>query len=428
MGVKMKLTVNKTESLNGEVQIPSSKSHTIRAVVIASLAEGTSKIVRPLKSNDTKAAYDACIALGAKIDDKENEWLVTGFDKVPKKPEEELNLLNSGTSMNLVSGVCALGNFEVILTGDESLQSRPIQPLLSALNNLGASALSVNNDGNPPIRIEGKITGGKTNIDGMNSQYVSSLLISCPLAEEDTEIEVTNLHEKPYLEMTLKWLDEQGIQYEKNDELSYFKVKGQQSYKAFEKTIPADWSSAAFPICAALITNSDVLIKGLDINDSQGDKGIIDVLKQMGANIEVEESGIRVKESQLKGIAIDLNAMPDALPALAVVSCFAEGETIINNVSQARIKETDRIRAMAIELRKLGANVEEFSDGMVIRKSNLKGTKLRGYKDHRIVMALSLAGLAAEGKTEITTAESISVTFPTFVEQMKKLGAQFELV
>lgn len=424
----MKLIVKKTEKLEGEIEIPSSKSHTIRSVIFASLADGTSKVLRPLESEDTLAAFEVCKDLGAEITKEEGAWVVKGFNKKPKNPNKVLDFKNSGTSLRLISSIVALGDFEVELDGDESLRTRPMQPLLSALNNLGAEALSDKNDGKCPIKIKGPLQGGKTVVGGVSSQFVSSLLITCPLLEQDTEIEVVGISEIPYIKMTLQWLDEQKIKYEKSEDLTKYKIKGNQSYNSFEKTVPADWSSAAFPICAAVITNSNVLIKGLDIDDVQGDKGIIDVLKQMGADITVEDSGIRVKGSQLKGTTIDLNNMPDALPALSVVACFAEGETIIKNVSQARIKETDRIKAMATELRKMGAIVEEFPDGMIIRKSQLKGVKLRGYKDHRIVMALSLAGLTVDGKTQITTAEAVNVTFPSFVETMKKLGAQFELV
>jgi len=423
----MKLTIKKTEKLEGEILIPSSKSHTIRAVVFASLAEGTSKIIRPLESEDTLAAYDACRTLGAEITKEGDAWIVKGFDKKPKNPGKVLDMKNSGTSLRLISSVVALGDFEVELDGDESLRTRPMQPLLTALNKLGAEALSVKNNGKCPIKIKGPLIGGKTEVSGISSQFVSSLLIISPLLKLGSTIEVIGVNEAPYINVTLHWMDEQKIKYEKKDDLTYFKIKGNQQYTHFEKIIPADWSSAAFPICAAVITNSNVLVKGLDINDVQGDKGIINILMKMGANITIEKDGIRVKGGSLKGYMIDLNSMPDALPALSVLACFAEGETILRNVSQARIKETDRIKAMATELRKMGADVEEFPDGMIIRKSKLKGVKVRGYKDHRIVMALSLAGLASEGKTQITTAEAINVTFPSFVDSMKKLGAQLEL-
>jgi 3-phosphoshikimate 1-carboxyvinyltransferase len=426
----MKLIVEKTEKLEGEITIPSSKSHTIRAVIIGSLAEGTSKILNPLKSDDTMAAVNACKALGAKINmENEKEWVIEGFNHNPQSRGEILSMANSGTSLRLMSGIiAALCDFEVQLEGDESLSARPIQPLLKSLNELGAEALSINNDGCCPIKIKGKMQGGNTEITGITSQYISSLLLACPLLEGETKITVVKPHELPYIKMTLKWLDEQGIKYEASEDLTQFKVYGNQKYKAFEKTIPADWSSAAFPLVAAAITQSDVLLKGLDINDVQGDKEIIDHLKKMNADISVEEGGIRIKGKPLQGCELDLNNTPDALPALSVLGCFAEGTTTLINVAQARIKETDRIKVMAEELGKMGADIKEREEGLIIHKSALKGSKARGRNDHRIVMALSLAGLIAEGKTDITTAESVNVTFPDYVQSMKSLGAKMEVL
>jgi len=426
----MKLIVEKTEKLEGEITIPSSKSHTIRAVLIASIAEGTSKIKNPLSSADTMAAVEACKALGAKINtSKKEEWIVEGINYTPKNPGKALNMANSGTTLRLLSGIlAALCDFEVQLEGDESLSSRPMQPLLKSFNQLGAEALSVNNNGYLPIKIKGKMLGGETEIMGITSQYPSSLLLACPLLEQDTTIIVSKPTELPYIKMTLKWLDVQDIKYEASEDLTKFKVFGNQKYKAFEKTIPADWSSAAFPIVAAAITQSNVLITGLDINDTQGDKAIIDYLKKMGADISVEEQGIRIKEKQLQGCELDINNTPDALPALSVLGCFAEGTTTLINVAQARIKETDRIKVMAEELAKMGADIKEREEGLIIHKSSLKGSKVRGHNDHRIVMALSLAGLIAEGKTEVTTAEAVEVTYPTYIKSMSSLGAKFEVV
>ncbi|HXK45430.1 MAG TPA: 3-phosphoshikimate 1-carboxyvinyltransferase, partial [bacterium] len=244
----MNLKINKTQCLNGIAVIPASKSHTIRAVVIASLAAGNSRIINPLDSLDTMAAVNACRNLGANIHTEKNCWTVTGFGKHPRNPEKILDLQNSGTSFNLICGVSCLGNFEVILDGDNSLRSRPVEPLLAALRNLGASALSINNNGKPPVKIKGPFSGGKTSVSGINSQFVSSLLISTPLAPEDTEIAVNNLCEEPYVRMTLRWLDEQKIRYNKTEDLTHFYVFGNQQYHPFEKVIPGDWSSATFPL------------------------------------------------------------------------------------------------------------------------------------------------------------------------------------
>jgi 3-phosphoshikimate 1-carboxyvinyltransferase len=420
----MNIIVQHTKELRGQLLIPGSKSHTIRALVIGALADGVSIIDNPLDSADTRAALNACENLGADIEISEDRWIITGFGGIPSRPKSGLiYLANSGTSLNLTCGVASLGNFEIILDGDESLRSRPVQPLLDALMQLGAEAVSMRGNGNPPVRIKGPIRGGKTTVNGISSQFVSSLLISTPLTKNDTEISVINLHESPYVEMTLKWLDCLGIKYEADPDFTRFYIPGKQRYRAFEKTIPADWSTATFPFVAAAITKSDVLIAGLDINDVQGDKRIIDYLKIMGAHISMENSGIRVIGDKLCGATIDLNFTPDALPALAVLGCAAEGETRLVNVAQARIKETDRIRVMAEELSKMGADIKELEDGLVVRKSALKGTLVDGHYDHRVVMALALAGLIAEGTTIVTTAESAGVTFPGFVQMMRTLGA-----
>lgn len=430
----MNLTVNKTEKLSGIIEIPSSKSHTIRAIVIASLADGTSKIVNPLFSEDTKAAINGCKALGAKISQEKNTIIVEGFNGIPKEPKEKLDMLNSGTSINLLTSVAALGNFKVILDGDSSLRKRPVQPLLDALKNIGVRAKSINNNNCPPIEIQGPINGGETEVNCKSSQYLSSLLISCPLIKNETMIHAKNVCEVPYIKMTLKWLDEFKIRYE-NKNLEHFKIYGGQKYNSFNKTIPSDWSSAAFPICAAAITQSDVTIKGLDINDTQGDKKIVDYLKKMGADIEIinnKGNGAKINEikvigTQLKGKEIDLNETPDLLPVMAVVACFAKGETRLTNVAHARIKETDRIRVMHDELKKMNADISEMGDGLIIKRNPLKGALVNGHSDHRVVMALSLAGLIAEGKTVVNTAESVSVTYPNYFESMKALGADFEV-
>ncbi|MCM8829730.1 MAG: 3-phosphoshikimate 1-carboxyvinyltransferase [Candidatus Omnitrophica bacterium] len=420
----MDIIVKQTKKLRGEVTIPGSKSHTIRGVVIGTLAGGTTKLINPLISEDTLASVQGCRHLGAKIDTSGMDWIIEGTGGRIHKPEEPLYLGNSGTSLNLLTGVASLGKFDVILDGDESLRTRPVQPLLDALNKLGVYGISLMGNGKPPVKIKGEIQGGKTEVNGISSQFVSSLLISTPLAKRDTEIRVVNIHEVPYIEMTLRWLDERGIVYERNSDYTYFKVKGNQRYNAFKKVIPADWSSATFFLVAGVITkDSDILLRGLDVNDVQGDRMVIEYLKKMGADIRIERDGIRIKGGRLKGTELDLNNTPDALPAMAVCGCFAEGTTKIYNVAHARIKETDRIKVMAEELSKMNARIEETYDGLIIYHSNLKGTEVNGHYDHRIVMALSLAGLIAEGTTKITTAEAVSVTFPNFIELMKKIGA-----
>lgn len=418
--------VVKASALKGSIDIPASKSHTIRAVVIASLAKGTSRIVSPLDSGDTRSAVKACRALGADIKTG-NEWVITGCGGNPTLRESPVDVGNSGTSLRLVTSIAALQEEEVVFDGDDSLRTRPLQPLLGALNDLGAHATSLNNNGCCPVRVRGKMGGGSTQVSGVTSQYLSSLLISTPLVTAETEIRVVDLHERPYVEMTLGWLDEQQIRYQREG-WECFRVPGGQGYHSFDKRVPGDFSSATFPLCAAVVTPSHLVLKGLSMNDTQGDKAVIGMLESMGARIQVTGEGVLVTASELVGCELDLNNTPDALPALAVVGCYAQGQTVLKNVAQARIKETDRIAVMAKELSKMGAAVEEMDDGLIIQESKLKGAKVQGYHDHRVVMALSLAGMMAEGETEIDTAESIDITFPGYVEKMSRAGALMRLV
>jgi 3-phosphoshikimate 1-carboxyvinyltransferase len=418
----------KRSALAGDIRIPPSKSHTIRAAVFAGLARGTSVIHGPLKSDDTLACLNALRQLGTEVTEDDN-WTIRGFNGRPRVPDAALDVKNSGTSLRFLSAVAALADGEIEITGDASTQTRPMEPLLNALRSLGAvMAESKKKNGRAPLTVRGRAAGGMASVDGVTSQFISALLIIAPLLKRNSQLKVVKLNERPYIEITLYWLRKLGIEFTKKGR-NNFNVTGGQTYYPFERAIPADFSSATFPLVGALITEgSDVLLKGLDMTDPQGDKKIIEIVKEMGGQVEAESGGVRVKFSELEGDEIDLNEMPDALPALAVLGCFAEGETKLVNVPQARLKETDRIKVMAGELRKMGADVEELKDGLAVRKSALTGAKVNGHGDHRVVMALALAGLAAEGETEITTAESASVTFPGFRESMQALGAAIEEV
>lgn len=417
----MKLIVEPSR-LEGEVLVPASKSHTIRALVIASLAEGVSHISNPLDSLDTQAAINACRALGARVAPGD-VWEVVGVGGNPEPPANVIDVMNSGTTLYFMLSAAALIEGAAVLTGDASILSRPAQPLLDALGELGAEAFSTRGNGCPPFVVRGPMKGGKTRLRAVSSQFLSSLLLSCPLAQGQTEIEVVELNEAPYVRMTLDWLGRRGIEYEER-ELKWFRIPGTQQYHGFQRQVPGDFSSATFFLAAAAITDSDVRLLGLDMDDAQGDKEVVHMLEAMGASVVVGTNEIRIHRGEVKGGEFDLNATPDALPAMAVAASLAEGETRIVNVPQARLKETDRIAVMAAELAKMGAKIEEREDGLVIQGGTLRGAQVDGHHDHRVVMALAVAGLAARGTTVIDTAEAAAVTFPNFVELMKKLGAR----
>lgn len=420
----MKIT-STGSTISGEIHIPASKSHTIRAVAFAAVAEGVSTLRNPLMSDDARSAIFGAQEMGAKVD-QGNDWIITGIGGAPGEYCKSINVGNSGTSLRILTALCALAGHPVAFDGDKSIRTRPMMPLLSALESLGATIIE-SATGKCPFTIKGPIRGGKTTVSGVSSQFLTALLIACPLAPHDTEIVVENLNEKPYVEITLDWLKKMNIRFEQKG-LEWFKIFGNQHYKAFDRLVPADFSSATFPLCAAAITNSELLIRGLDFNDFQGDKAVFGYFEKMGAQIRHVPEGVVVKSQGLKGADIDMNATPDALPAMAVAGCFAEGTTRLLNVPQARIKECDRIAAMAAELSKMGAKIEELEDGLIIHQSNLHGAEVHGYDDHRIVMALSIAGMGAKGQTIVDTAESASVTFPSFVESMRATGANLELL
>ena len=424
----MKLVVEKSR-LKGTAAIPASKSHTIRAVAIASLAAGESLIRNPLDSSDAQAAVTCYRALGAKIDTTDPKlWKVSGTGGHIAGPEEIIDVGNSGTTLRIAMGSAALAgpDEKTTFTGDEQIRSRPVGPLMDSLNDLGATVVSLKNNGKAPVEITGTLAGGQTTIAASTSQYLSSLLLCTPLAAGDTEINVTLLNEPGYVQMTLDWLDKQQIEYE-NLQMRRFTIKGHQSYKAFEAAVPADFSSATFFLCAAALVAEEVTLLGLDFADSQPDKAVVDYLQAMGADIEIKADSITVKASSLRGAEIDMNQTPDALPAMAVTAAFAEGTTKLFNVPQARSKETDRIQCMAEELKKMNIEVEELPDGLIIRHSQPRPAHLHGRADHRIVMALSLAGLALDEPCVIDTSEAINVTFPSYVELMKSIGANMEM-
>ena len=424
----MQLIVHKSQ-LAGKVAVPASKSHTIRAVAIASLAEGASILKNPLVSADTQAAVDCYRSLGADIvTTNPRQWTVKGTSGIIRSHEQTIDVCNSGTTLRLAMGSAALAEQArtTTFTGDAQIRNRSVAPLMASLNELGAKCVSLRNNGKAPVKVTGRLKGGKTSIAAISSQYLSSLLLCTPLAERDTEIDVTLLNEPGYVRMTFDWLDKQRIEYE-NLHFKKIRMRGKQHYKGFDITIPADFSSATFFLCAAALVADELTLTGLDFSDSQPDKAVVDYLKAMGADIMVGGNLVTVKAAPLKGIEIDINSTPDALPAMAVTAAFAEGTTKLLNVPQARGKETDRIACMAQELKKMGIDAEELPDGLIVHHGKPRAARLDGRCDHRIVMALSIAGLAADGDYTIDTAEAMSVTCPRYVELMRSVGANMSL-
>lgn len=393
----------------------------MRALLFAMLARGKSVLTNLLPSPDM---VRTCRLLGAQIEEHPDRLEISGLDGKLNGAEDVIDAGNSGLILRLVGAVAALSSKPIVLTGDDSIRTnRPVIPLLEGLNQLGATAFSLRGNGKAPILVKGPFKSNRAEIEGMDSQPVSGLLIASAFASAPIEIFVSNPGELPWVALTLDWLDRFEIAYESRNG-NYYRLMGNASIEGFSYHVPGDFSSLAFPLAAAILTDSEVRFDNLDFQDPQGDKELILILRQMGARIETEERAVHVKKgSALQGIKIDVNSCIDALPILAVMGCFAEGETELVGGAIARSKECDRISAIASELKKMGAYIEEREDGLLIRRSFLKGSAVQSCRDHRIALALAVAALAARGETVIEDVACVSKTFPEFQQQMQALGA-----
>jgi 3-phosphoshikimate 1-carboxyvinyltransferase len=330
---------------------------------------------------------------------------------------------NSGTTLFLALAAAALGADPVRFDGDSQIRRRSAAPLLKALAGLGVRTES--EEGCAPITVRGPWKGGRVSVECPTSQYLSALLIAAPLAPRGTltELEIPLLNERPYVEMTLAYLDAQAVPCGRADDFSWFRIPGGAAYRPQNGPVPGDFSSAAFPAAAAAISGGSLTLLGLENDDTQGDRAFFRVLEQMGCVVRREASPpvLRVeRHGPLRGGEFDLNATPDMLPACAVLAAFARGDTALVNAAHARIKETDRIAVMAAELGKLGVKVTERPDGLVIHGAGrIGGGAVDSRGDHRIAMAFAAAALGAEGPVEIDGAQCAAVTYPGFLELLE---------
>lgn len=430
----MRVQVRPSE-LKGTLQVPGSKSHTIRCAVLSSLAEGESVIKNPLASGDGLSSLRAARSFGIAIEEKEDGWLVQGSGGHLSLPQNCIDTGNSGTTTCFFTSVASLVDGYTVITGDEQIRRRPIKILVDALNTLEAKAfLTRPNQAAPPVVVRGLLKGGSVTIDGFNSQYVSSLLLSSALAERSTVLTVRNALEKPYVRMTLDWMRRFGVEVANDHDCEHFVLEGGQNYHSPGMCIvPADWSAVAFPLVAASITNSSLTLVGLDFADSQGDKRVVHILRDMGAQISAdEEAGTLFVEGGKPlrgGLVIDLGDIPDALPALVVAATQAEGVTTFTNLAHVRIKETDRVQEMYEKLTSLGCDVRIDSDSLTVYgPCKIKGGEVSSSDDHRIAMALVCAGLAAQEELTITSIECADVSFPRFFEKLMACGADLKLI
>ena len=420
----MNLVVGPSPNIHGTVRIPPNKSHSFRALIMAGLAEGASHIHAPSVSNDWMRGIEALEMFGVEVTPKAHDvWEVVGSGGVLTVPDDTIDCGNSGIILRFFMALASCCEGHTVLTGDDSLRHlRLCQPLIDALNSLGAWAVSTKGDGHAPVVVRGRLKGGRAEIDGIDSQPVSALLIAAALGDAPTELVVHRPGEKPWVGVTLDWLDRCGVDYS-NENYELYRIRGRSRWEGFEARIPLDWSAALYPIAAAVLTeDSEVRLPGMDFSDCQGDKGVVDVLREMGADITIEDDVVTARSSTLTGRTIDCNDFIDQFMLLAVVGACAEGETVLTNAEVCRHKECDRIAEMHKALTAMGASVQERPDGLVIRTSALRGAELDSRADHRMVMTLAIAALVASGQTSITNIECVKKTFPDFVGQMQGIG------
>lgn len=431
----MDIISQKTQKARGGIlTAPPSKSHSVRAILIAALAEGRSRLREVLDADDSHSAIEAARGLGAEVTVTKGENLeleIKSRGIRAYKGGADLFTGDSGITTRFLLPMLGLGTGEGLSTVDcgAQMRERPIRPLVAALRALGMKIEEGDSKEGYPLRVSGRLEGGAAEVSGLTSQYISALLLSLPLAPKDSHVAVRDLRERPYVEMTLDWLRRGNIHYEqeRQDGSDIFHIRGGQHYEPLNISIPADFSSASYMIAGAVLVPGKTTIRGLLEDDSQGDKALIDLAKRMGAKIEWSGGALLVEGGYpLRGIDIDCSDIPDLLPTLAILGTHAAGTTRLMNVPQARIKETDRIASMAAGLRAMGAEIEELPDGLVIRESALHGNTVDGKGDHRTVMALALAGLIADGTTVISSGEAIRKTFPGYVEVMQSLGANIK--
>lgn len=389
--------------IDGTVLLPPSKSAAHRALICSFLAGGGE--VSPLiESKDMLATVSAIRAL--------------------ENGENTINCIESGSTLRFMIPIAAALGRAVTFVGEGKLPERPIGEYLRLLPEHNVECRT---DGGLPLSIEGQLVGGRFEIAGdISSQYITGLLLALPLLEDDSEIVLTTeLESKPYVNMTIKVMADYGVEVAQTEN-GYF-IKGRQKYIPRDYSVEGDWSQAAFYAVAGALFGR-VEMTGVDFNSMQGDKQIADIIERFGARVERGENSLTVYKSNLKGVEIDAADIPDMVPALAVLGAYADGTTVIKGAHRLRLKESDRIESVTYNLKKSGADITPTPDGMIIKHSTLKGAELKGFNDHRIVMAMTVAATGAQGESIIDDAQSINKSYPAFFDDYNKLGGKANVI
>ena len=411
--------------LNGKIICPSNKSYTHRAIFLAALSDGKSIVKKILRSNDTLATISACRGFGIEVEEVEDK--VTINNTIDSTVENSMiDAENSGTTIRIAIAIAALSGGNTILTGDESLRKRPMQPILDSLETMGVKTKS--HDGKPPIHINGKIEGTEISIKGdISSQFISALMIIAPRLPEGLTINVEGeLVSKPYVDLTIAIMKKFGVEVKTEEKYKKYQI-AHQIYKSTTFSIPSDFSNLALLLSANVLLGDGLTIE-INLGDMpQGDEAIVDILEKLGVNVTLEDEIITTKSPiLLKGGKFDLSDTPDLLPAIAILALKSEKPIELFNVKHARYKETDRISVMSRELKKIGLVVEEKEDGMILRKEEeVHSAELNSENDHRLFMAFSIVGMFV-GECTVSDPDAVKVSYPEFISDMKKVGADFK--
>lgn len=422
--------------VGGAVTAPPSKSYTHRAIIVASLAHGSSIIKNVLFSDDTLYTLAACKAFGASIRIRGTTVTIDGFDGQPHPPKDKRPIFcgESGTTARLIASVAALCPDWVMIDGDSRLRQRPIKTLLDALASWDAQIEYAKDEGYLPLRIKScGLTGGKLAVSArVSSQFISSLLIVAPYGQQDTYIHMKGNRSVPYIDITLDIMKSFGVRAARrplaNLQENTLHVGYNQKYQAREYTVEGDYSSASYFFAAAAVTGSSVTVTGLDPDSAQGDKAMLTILERMGCSIKKNDRSTTVVGKNLRGITQDMGSIPDIVPTIAAVAPYAKTPTRITNISHLRQKETDRIEAVAKELRNMKAEVETTDDSITVFPSQLHGAAINTYNDHRIAMSFAVAALGALEPVFIRDSDVISKSYPDFWEDFKKIGGKIQFM
>ena len=402
----------------GKVDVPPSKSYTHRAIILAALSRGRCRISNPLVSFDTLATVDAVRSMGANVEKTDDGFIIESGGI--HAPNATIDVKNSGTTMRLMTGIAALFDSETEITGDESIRKRPMGPLLKALESCGVKCSS--NDGKAPVRIRGPVSSDEIKVDGsMSSQFVSSMLMMSPLVGKRMEITIEGKTvSRPYIDITLAMMSKFGIKVQEKE--NGFVVEP-QDYRPCDFRVPSDFSSSAFPLVAGGLSG-EVSVSGLDMSDPQGDKRIVDILRDVGCMITENGDTITCSNNgRLKAMDIDISDVPDLFPILSVLMSTADGTSRLYGAPQLRFKESDRIASVEKMLRTLGADIEGTDDGCIIRGiPRLKGGRIDHLSDHRLMMSAAIASLISDGPVSMIDDGCWNVSYPGFVEQMRSIG------